>query len=151
MDNFKRFQLKSVFTKALSLLVSAVIVFSASAVGIISAAGENNAATYWDGTVATSFAGGTGTETDPFLIENAAQLRYMLDENCVAASVTTDKFKYYKLTKDIYINNVQTADLKSAKSNDLNAQGFKGWQTGLQNKGFYGQFDGDGHTVYGLY
>ena len=151
MDNFKRFQLKSVFIKALSLLVSVVIVFSASAVGIISAAGENNAATYWDGTVATSFAGGTGTETDPFLIENAAQLRYMLDENCVASSVTTDKFKYYKLTKDIYINNVQTADLKSAKSNDLNAQGFKGWQTGLQNKGFYGQFDGDGHTVYGLY
>ncbi|MDO4568054.1 MAG: hypothetical protein Q4B99_03745, partial [Clostridia bacterium] len=31
----------------------------------------------WDGTIATSYAGGTGTQDDPYLIENGAQLAYL--------------------------------------------------------------------------
>ncbi len=34
----------------------------------------------WDGTVATEFAGGTGTESDPYLIETGAQLAYLAQQ-----------------------------------------------------------------------
>ena len=31
----------------------------------------------WDGSVATSFAGGSGTQDDPYLISNGAELAYL--------------------------------------------------------------------------
>ena len=34
----------------------------------------------WDGTTASGFAGGTGMENDPWLIENAEQLAYLAQQ-----------------------------------------------------------------------
>lgn len=34
----------------------------------------------WDGSIATAFAGGTGTESDPYQIANGAQLAYLASE-----------------------------------------------------------------------
>ncbi|HHU87480.1 MAG: hypothetical protein ACOX86_12265, partial [Pelotomaculaceae bacterium] len=34
----------------------------------------------WDGSVATGFAGGTGTEADPYLISNGAELAYFAQQ-----------------------------------------------------------------------
>ena len=34
----------------------------------------------WDGTIASGFAGGTGTENDPWRIENAEQLAYLAQQ-----------------------------------------------------------------------
>ena len=31
----------------------------------------------WDGSVASAFAGGSGTESDPYLISNGAELAYL--------------------------------------------------------------------------
>ena len=33
----------------------------------------------WDGSVATAFAGGTGTESDPYVIASASQLAFLAD------------------------------------------------------------------------
>ena len=47
--------------------------------------------TVWDGTVATSFAGGTGTQYDPYLISDGAELAYLAkitNENPASTSGT---------------------------------------------------------------
>ncbi len=83
----------------------------------------------WDGTsVATSFAGGTGSETDPYQIATAAQLAYLGTEDVLGDSAD----KFYKLTSDI----------------DLVEMPWVG--IGNSSASFKGTFDGDDHTVKGL-
>ncbi len=56
----------------------------------------------WDGTVATAFASGTGTENDPYIISNASQLAYL------AQSVNggeTYAGKYIEINADIDLGN----------------------------------------------
>ena len=111
----------------------------------------------WNGTVATGFAGGSGTENDPYLISNGAQLAYLADtiwnaegttdtalkstmknwRISVDGSATQDSYDlwgvydntYFKLTADIDLNNVE-------------------WKPIGRNRArFAGIFDGDGHIV----
>jgi len=107
----------------------------------------------WDGTTATSFAGGTGAPTDPYLIENGAQLYKMVSEysNSSGASGVVNKCVYFKLTKDIYLNDVTAKDLESPTVASWNST-FNSWyKVTSYSKGFSGDLDGDGFTVYGLY
>jgi hypothetical protein len=53
-----------------------------------------NAQDRWDGSVASKFAGGTGTKADPYLISNAAELAYF-------GTKYNDSRFYYKVTADI--------------------------------------------------
>ena len=84
----------------------------------------------WDGTISYSFAGGSGTEGDPYLISNAEQLAY------VAASVNqgVDTFsgKYLKLTQDLHLMNKEWSPI------------------GNTTYQFQGNFDGSNYTIYGL-
>lgn len=67
---------------------------------------------YWDGTIATEFAGGTGTESDPYLISNGSELAHLADVCNSGTDATLGK--YYKLTKNIYLNNYNmTFDIAS--------------------------------------
>ena len=69
-------------------------------------AAEWTALTAWDGSVAERFSGGTGTETDPYLIESGAELAY-LSKFCAEGGNTSGL--YYELTADIdFANNVFT-------------------------------------------
>ena len=54
----------------------------------------------WDGSIATSYAGGNGSMDSPFIIETGSQLAYMLN--------SFGGGKYYKLAKDIYLNDVSS-------------------------------------------
>lgn len=87
----------------------------------------------WDGSVAASFASGTGLESDPFIIETAEQLAYLVS---VGASG-----KYIKLANDIYLNDTSNCSE---------------WETNPPQNAWVstkdcGYFDGDNHTIYGLY
>ncbi|MBO5788905.1 MAG: hypothetical protein J6R42_03050 [Clostridia bacterium] len=64
-----------------SLLLTVAMVFSAAI--LVQALGDDivSAPTPWDGSVAESFAGGEGTESNPFLIETAAQLAFLRQSN----------------------------------------------------------------------
>lgn len=62
----------------------------------------------WDGTVAAGFDGGTGTETDPYLISNGAELAYLADMVNKGTDYTDNHFK---LTADIVLND--TTDWES--------------------------------------
>lgn len=72
------------FILTFAMLLSAVI--TAAAVPATAASGV------WDGTIAESYAGGTGTRTDPFLISNGSQLAKMVNDGNDTAG------KFYKLT-----------------------------------------------------
>ena len=107
----------------------------------------------WDGSTADAFAGGKGTADDPFLISNGAQLYKMVTEysNASGEKGSINKQYYFKLTNDIYLNDVTAEDLATASVDSWNTK-FNSWyKVTSYSKGFCGDLDGAGYTVYGLY
>ena len=106
---------------------------------------------------AEAFAGGSGTEDDPFQIETAQQLALL-------AKVTNQEYDWeHQDEQDLYRNGyyVLTADIVLNDTSN-----FTNWETEApayvwdpigtrrHDSGygyFYGVFDGQGHTISGLY
>ena len=87
----------------------------------------------WDGSVAASFSGGSGTADDPWKISNGSELAYLASVVNSNGSATYNQ--YYILTADI----------------DLGGQEWTG--IGNQNdagKAFKGKFDGNGKVITGF-
>ncbi len=111
----------------------------------------------WDGTVATGIAEGSGSDTDPFIINSVSELAY------VVALGNETEGKYYKIADGIknvvlqkyaYANDIMALDSASDvqayfESGNIAPQQwiFKGWAANA----FSGKFDGNGATIYGLY
>jgi len=96
----------------------------------------------WNGAVASAFAGGTGTETDPYLISDGAQLAYFSQR---VNSGITYAGQYIKLTQDILLNEMnQDGTFVSGNPKMFTS-------IGKSNKSFQGHFDGDGKAIIGLY
>lgn len=99
------------------------------------------------GPVSTSFKG-DGTSANPYLVQSAADLRYLSD--CVRKGETF-KGVYFRQTNDIVINrNVLT------KNGDLNGSGnnFEQWiPIGRQYPSYFfcGKYYGENYTISGLY
>jgi len=55
----------------------------------------------WDGSIAAGFAGGSGTEDDPYLISNGSELAYLAQQ---VNSGNRYENVHFKLTNDIYLN-----------------------------------------------
>ncbi len=101
----------------------------------------------WDGTQATGFAGGSGTESDPYIIETPEQLAYL------ALSTTLDSAdKYYKVADNRIFNmdGMQGVDRTSDAATVKNAAKTTHNWAGDSAK-FSGNFDGNGLVVYNLY
>ena len=108
----------------------------------------------WDGecSVETSeltpeniFEGGSGTESDPYQIKTAEQL------SCFAASVNqgnTYEGKYIKQIKNIKLNDHVSENVENNITNNLNVWIPIGNDYG---NAFSGTYDGDNHTISGLY
>ncbi len=98
----------------------------------------------WDGTVATAFAGGSGTAKDPYQIADGAQLAKLAQDvnggNNYAGT-------YFVLTADILLNNIKDWESweTTAPTNTWTPIG-----TNWKNP-FTGTLDGDGHSVSGIY
>ena len=95
----------------------------------------NNESTTWDGeSVSDSLDKGSGTEEDPYLIENAADLAYLAQltwEKAGGNNKTKDQ--YYKLTADIDLDRHEWTPIGGiSKSADYS---------------FQGHFIGGGHTI----
>ena len=93
---------------------------------------------------------GSGTASSPYLIQCAqdlANLAYIVTDN--NDDVTG---KYFKMTRDIYLNDF-TVDAEG----NITANGdLKNWTPigewgRVRDDDFQGIFDGNGHTIYGLY
>ena len=98
----------------------------------------------WDGTVATVFAGGSGTAKDPYLIADGAQLAKLAQDvnggNNYAGT-------YFVLTADILLNDISNWE----SWNETTAPANSWTPIGSGSQPFNGTLDGDGHSVSGIY
>lgn len=93
----------------------------------------------WDGTVATGFAKGTGTEADPYLISTAHEMAYF--RNQVDAG-NTFAGKFVKLNNSINLGDVNF---------DPIGYGYECDKYMTDGMTFNGTFDGGNRTIFGLY
>ena len=93
----------------------------------------------WDGSIDTAFAGGTGTESDPYQIADGAQLAYLASE--VNKSQPYEN-SYFVLTADIDLANHDWTPIGNSFSDAL----FGGTDYHL----FAGNLDGKGHTIFNI-
>lgn len=106
----------------------------------ISLLNDENGTDVWVGNIAEKFAGGTGTESDPYQISNGAELAYLAQQ---VNGGTTYAGSFFTLTADIQLNE---QDVPTANENP------NSWTPiGNNKEKFQGTFDGDGHTISGLY
>ena len=122
------------------LLTFALLLSSVTTAAVFTASAEVNA---WDSSIATAFAGGSGTKADPYKISNGAELAYLYTSVQTTGSSFSNG-KYFKLTADIYLNDVTKSDWKTNATPWYAADYSNG-------KRFTGNFDGNGKTVYGMY
>lgn len=103
----------------------------------------------WNGSAALSYGGGSGTEEDPFLINDASQLALL---SAAVANGNSYNGMYFALTNDIWVNDTEgweDWDMFNAPANVWTPIGF--YTNNSTYSAFRGSFDGRGHTVYGLY
>ena len=104
----------------------------------------------WDGSIAEGFAGGTGTEADPYLISNGAELAYLAQQ---VNGGNNFSGVYFKLTNDICLNdtsNWESWEDGVAPQNEWTAIGGYNVYEEVDFR-FKGCFDGDSYAVRGIY
>ena len=102
----------------------------------------------WDGTTAKEFACGTGTKLNPYVILTAEQLAHL--SFIVGAKDKDYDGKYFKLGADIILNEGDVIDENGALVAD-STKLHKWTPIGNSNVAFTGNFDGDGHSVSGMF
>lgn len=90
----------------------------------------------WDGTIADSYAGGNGTEENPYQIATAEQLALLAEQT----DNGTGGDAHYILTDDICLNSAFQIPWKPIGR----------YFEGQTSKPFTGVFDGNGHKVYDM-
>lgn len=100
----------------------------------------------WDGSIADGFSGGIGTEDDPYLISNGAELAYLAQQ---VNNGTEYDGAFFCLTNDIYLND--TTDWENWGHSADPANRWTPIGTGEEGKLFKGIFDGNGYSVRGIY
>ena len=101
----------------------------------------------WDGTVATAFAGGSGTAEDPYQIANGAQLARFAAIVNGTDGMARNTAACGKLTADILLNDTEGWENwgSTAPAHTWTPIG-NSWENQ-----FTGTLDGDGHSVSGIY
>ncbi|MGN0523063.1 MAG: hypothetical protein ACI4IG_02195 [Eubacterium sp.] len=128
--------------KFLSLLLSALML-----VTMFSGMQITASAAVWSGKAASSFAGGNGSKSSPYIIKTGEQLARM--RNLVNSSnydYYSYRHAYYKLGADIILN----SNSSNYSSWGSSAPARRWVPIGNSNV-FYGNFNGNGYTISGLY
>lgn len=99
-------------------------------------------------TPATEFAGGDGTESNPYQISNAVELALLHEKMVAEHKELGSEYKsaYYVLTADIALNDVTNFD-----DWEKAAPKYSWMPIGFDTVEFDGVFDGRGYTISGLY
>lgn len=161
-------------TKALSLILSFVIALGAFVfypAKQTTASAADSGYYKWSGY--STYLQGAGTDADPFLINNPSDLAYFRKQvsatdgtisyyanNDTSTTVKTKDAQdaFYKLTCDIYYNDPNGNEWESWSDTVTPTNGgasVHSWAPAgygdESTRRFQGCFDGDGHTIYGLY
>ncbi len=149
---------KQIMAFVFAIAIIAVSLFTGS-VSVTVDACDLTKIDYWDGTMATSFAGGDGSAAKPYIIQTAEQLAFC----CLGQTPSTSGAKYYKVddsVKTFVMQPEDVVDLDTLLSFDspdgvyaylTTLDGVKNWMSVFNRQSFNGNFDGNGATVYGLY
>jgi len=156
------------------LVISLVaVLFFALIIGVPTLAKLRNRTTIfsaidWDGTVASSYKKGDGTENDPYIISNGSEFAYFIDQ----LENTDYENEYIELSNDIIINpgifeytpegkikyilNGVNYYVKEDTNEYYDNENYTGEKTGILNeitkaKNFKGNFNGNSFTIYGMY
>ena len=116
-----------------SLLLILALCFTLLPTAVLAADGA------WDGSIATAFAGGTGTGSDPYQIADGAQLAYLASE---VNKGQTYENSYFVLIADIDLANNDWTPIGNSFSDAL----FDLTDYRL----FAGNLDGKGHTIFNI-
>ncbi len=135
------------YRRILSTLLALCIVLgmlpiSASAMEQYTPAISVHAEDVWDGTVADSYAGGSGTSQAPYLIATAEQLARVAEQ----VNSGAESGRNYRLLNDIYLN-----DVSAVSSWDVIPPQNQWIPIGSASSSFSGIFDGADHTIQGIY
>lgn len=95
---------------------------------------------------ANKFAGGSGTEQSPYQISNASELQLLTEIFSNEDKYSSYEKSYFVLTEDIQLN--ETKDFSEWNEN---APEYSWIPIGNTGKSFNGVFDGNNHTISGLY
>lgn len=144
------FTKKKRWKQCLSFLLVVAMVFS-----VISYTPKDEsvakAAAVWNGYVATSYEAGRGTKDNPYQIRWGSQLAYLAEN---VANGETYEGQYFVLTADIALNRIEGDSWQSWKSD---SEGLNAWKaigsyvSSDNKKPFAGTFDGEGHTISGIW
>lgn len=139
----KSINIKRLVSFALSFIMLIGVIFSTGMGANINISAVASVSE-WSGNAASSFAGGAGVETDPYIIETADQLYKMVLSNGMRDDGTVAHYKVADGVKSFYLNSADTLDeIKTLVANNQ----YKNWKsTGI----FNGVFNGNGVTVYGM-
>ena len=99
---------------------------------------EPSVADVWNGSVATSFESGSGTESNPYVIKTGAQLAYLAQST---NSGNTYSGKYFVLENDINLSGREWTPI--GKGSDTSGSDYS-------TLSFSGVFDGNHHTISNL-
>lgn len=119
--------------RILSLLLAVVLCLSLMPLTVLAEDGA------WDGSIAAAFAGGTGTESDPYQIADGAQLAYLASE---VNKGQTYENSYFVLTADIDLANHDWTPIGNSFSDALFGR--------TDYRLFAGNLDGKGHTIFNI-
>ena len=165
VEKDKKKEKKVLFTKSdlilfFAVALAALVVFSAVKIyynskneekttSVSTSQQQSAAKLIWNGAAASAFASGDGTKENPYIITAGGQLAYL-------ANLINDGNSYYaachyKLGADIYLNDTENFKnwAEKAPENEWTPIGFSADED--THSYFTGTFDGDDHTIYGMY
>ena len=119
----------------------------------------------WDGKIASSFASGSGTNSDPYIIKTPQQLAFLAKN---VNNGNSYKDKYFRLEDNIVLNDTSKWDVWTYVYGPKNkwtqigylvcdeqnylSQTIPGvYLSNKETKNFSGTFDGNGHVIRGVY
>ena len=106
-----------------------------------SSSAKDTPVSYWNGTTAFFFEEGAGTSDSPYIISSAEELAYLSEQ---VNRGETDPGQYFSLEADIVLNEI-------TDSGEFVAEPYQWTPIGTKSHPFDGFFNGNYHTITGMY
>ena len=118
-------KLKNFITKYKFLIAGFVLVFCVLILILVPTFSEKTTSTIWDGSIASSFTSGDGTQNNPYIISNGSELAYLFTK--LKSEDSSSYFnKFYEIENNINFDNRDFSFIDATKtfSGTINGNGY---------------------------
>ena len=118
-------KLKNFITKYKFLIAGFVLVFCVLILILVPTFSEKTTSTIWDGSIASSFTSGDGTQNNPYIISNGSELAYLFSK--LKSEDSSSYFnKFYEIENNINFDNRDFSFIDATKtfSGTINGNGY---------------------------